>query len=474
MSDDLCFLTLAEATAAMRCGQLTSLELVEAFIDRFERVGEGINCYGTFLAERSRAQARALDDLRKTGVDLGPIHGIPIAVKDNIDTAGIATTSGSPIWRNRVPVRDSALASRLYSAGAVIIGKSNLYEWAYGAPSTLFGDVANPWDAKLTSGASSNGSAAAVAAGLATAAIGTDLGGSIRIPAAMCGVFGLKPTFGSVSRRGVFPPGQTLDHIGPLTRTAHDANLLMAGISDAAAWPPRQGRDSNSPAGLGMSARGLRVGIARPQEAHPVDANVQGCLDSTRSVFENLGCKCEQIDLPDFTDARTAMWTISAVEGAEAHLPMMQDHLHEYAEKPRRLLLAGLVVPAVDYVRAQRVRAAMTQEMNRIFMTVDVVLSPVIPTAPWSASIKTIEIHGVQEDNMAAMTHFTPLYNLTGQPAASFLAGFTPRGVPLSLQLASSATGVERLLHLVGEFEAITEFTSRRPPEKSGQDARLG
>ncbi|MCG3774688.1 MAG: putative amidase AmiD [Nitrospira sp.] len=464
MTDELCFLTIVEASERMRSGELTSLELVEAFIARHERIGVLINCYGTFLGERSLKHARALDELRKAGVVLGPLHGIPVAVKDNIDTFGVPTTSGSPIFRDRVPTRDSTVVGRLYAAGAIVLGKANLYEWAYGAPSGLFGDVANPWDVSCTAGASSNGSAAAVAAGLATAAVGTDLGGSVRIPAAMCGIFGLKPKYGSVSRAGVFPPGQTLDHVGPMTHTANDARVLLSVMEgpdpadrNTLGHPPSFD-DSHTNRRLG-----LRVGIANPQAGHPIDSSVQDCFDSARRVLESLGYVCEEVDLPSLTDARTAMWTISAVEGAEVHLPLLQSHIKEYAEKPRRLLLGGLVIPAVDYVRAQRVRSSMATQMSQIFEKVDVVLSPMLPRPPWDSSLATTVVAGVVEDNMAAMTHFTPLYNLTGHPAASFLAGFSEQGLPVALQLASPLNGVANLLNIVSAFEAETKLTNQRP-----------
>lgn len=471
MTDELCYLSIEQVGSSLRSGELTSVALVDAFIERQARLGMTVNCYGLFLGDRARRQAEALDALLVLGVDLGPLHGVPIAVKDNIDTAGIASTNGSALYRDRIPGEDATVISRLHAGGAIVLGKANLYEWAYGSPSALFGDVHNPWDLSCTAGASSSGSAAAVAAGLATAAIGTDLGGSIRIPAAMCGVFGLKPTYGAVSRFGALPHGQTLDHIGPMTRTARDAQLVLGVIAGPDAKDPVSLPTLlPPPASVGSDLRGLRVGLARPQAGHEVTEEVARVIEQTADGLISLGCVLIDVDLPSLDDARTAMWTISAVEGAEFHLPILQESHEHYSDKARRLLLGGTLIPGVDYTRCQRVRSVLAAGVGAVFDEVSIILSPILRSSAWAAS-RDVDYGTGPEDNMSAMTHYSPLYNLTGHPAASFLAGFTDAGLPVALQAAAPLHADADLTAFVSAHEQLAQLNGRRPELDVAQPA---
>lgn len=458
--------TLAEAAGAIRAGDTTPTDLVSGVLDRIRAEDQALHCYGTVVEDRARRHAEALDRLLEAGVYLGPLHGIPIAVKDNIDTNGIPTTSGAVLDKDRVPARDATVVRRLYAAGAVVVGKANMYEWAYGSPSTLWGEVANPWCHDLSSGASSNGSAAAVAAGLALGALGTDLGGSIRIPAAMCGIFGLKPTTGRVSRVGVVPSASTLDHVGPMTRTATDAALLLGAIAgpdvrDARtlAGPPVADYATEAAAPV----EGLRVGVLRPQERFSLDAMSQRAFEEAQRTFRDLGCSVVEVDLPDLEDARTLMWVISAVEGAEFHREKLLSDGDSYNPEVRALLSTGAFVTAPDYARCQRVRQLLMNQMDAVFRRVDAVLTPVLPTPPWVASAREVAVGGAVEDKMSAMTQYSPLFNLTGHPAAAFLAGFTPDGLPLSVQLAAPMYAETTILQLAAAFEQATLLTTRRP-----------
>ncbi len=459
--------TVAEAADAIRSGQIRPSDLVCRVLDRIRSDDPALNCYGTVVEDRSRRHADALDRLLAAGIYLGPLHGIPVAVKDNIDTKGIPTTSGAVLDKDRVPTRDATVIQRLHAAGAVVVGKANMYEWAYGAPSTLWGDVANPWNHHLTSGASSNGSAAAVAAGLALASLGTDLGGSIRIPAAMCGIFGLKPTTGRVSRAGVMPSASTLDHVGPMTRTATDAALLLACIAGPDV------RDARTLGGFPVAdyaveaqspVDGLRLGVLRAQEHFVLDAETEGAFQKAQRTFRDLGCSVVEVELPDLEDARTLMWVISAVEGAEFHRENLLSDGGSYNPDVRALLNTGAFIAAPDYARCQRVRQLLMEQMARVFGRVDAVLTPVLPMPPWSASAREVTVGGVVEDKMSAMTHYSPLFNLTGHPAAAMLAGFTSDGLPLSVQLAAPMYAESTILRLAAAFERATGLTTRRPP----------
>ncbi len=453
-------LTLAEASRLIHEGSVTSVELVQAYLERHREVGRIINCYGTLLDERALEHAEKLDAQLSLGIDLGALHGIPVAVKDNIDTAGVLSTSGSPIFVDRVPLKDATVVRRLYASGAIVLGKANLYEWAYGSPSALFGDVSNPWDTACTAGASSNGSAAAVSAGLAAGALGTDLGGSIRVPAAFCGIFGLKPTCGLVSRTGVIPPGQSLDHVGPMAHTARDAKLLLEGII---------GPDPEDPITLGAHTlvpertdkKHLRVALAVSQRGHEVSAEVENALRNACNAFRGIGLQIREVDLPDLEDARTAMWAISAVEACEFHLPFLRTELDSYSDRVRRLILSGAFVSGIDYVRCQRIRNDIARRLHDLFREFDFILGPAVRRPAWPAGL--LETAGSNEDDMAAMTHFTPMYNLTGHPAAVFPAAISNGGLPVSLQIAAPHHHDLRLIDLVAAFEEETGLCNLRP-----------
>lgn len=459
--------TITEAAAAIEAGDVLPSQLLDEVLARIERLDPTLHSYGTVLAPRAREHALALDQMLAAGVHLGPLHGIPVAVKDNMDTAGIATTSGSVLHRDRVPVRNATAVQRLYAAGAVVVGKTNLYEWAFGGPSTLWGDVANPWNPSCTAGASSNGSAAAVAAGLALAALGTDLGGSIRIPAAMCGCFGLKPTIGRVSRRGVVPAASTLDHVGPITWSAADAALVLDAIAgpdpcDRAtlqAPPP----DDYYASAARRDVSGLRIGVPRLPDVGVLGAEMKSAFDNAATVFTHLGCHLTKVELPDLADARTLMWAISAVEGAEYHRELLRLHADAYQKNVRALLQTGALFTGVDYVHCQRVRQLFVDQLAETFTTVDALLTPVLPLPAWQAASDEVVIGNTREDNMAAMTRYSPLFNLTGHPAASMLAGFSADGLPLSVQLVAPHFHETTVLRLAAAFERNTEFGRRRP-----------
>lgn len=464
--------TIADAASAIQAGDLLPSELLQEVLGRIDTVDGTLHSYGTVLGDRARRHALALDEMLAAGVYLGPLHGIPVVIKDNIDTAGIATTSGSVLHRDRVPAHNATAVHRLYAAGAVLVGKANLYEWAFGGPSTLWGDVANPWDPTRTAGASSNGSAAAVAAGLALGALGTDLGGSIRIPAAMCGCFGLKPTTGRVSRHGVVPAASTLDHVGPMTWSVSDAALLLNAIAgpDPADRATLQAPPVEDYAAAAQAdVAGLRIGVLRHQAGATLHPEMEGAFQDARHVFVRLGCHVTEIDLPDLRDARTLMWTISAVEGAEFHRDQLRERGHLYQPNVRALLQTGAFFSGVDYVHCQRVRQLFIDQLAEVFATVDALLTPVLPLPAWQADLDDVVFGDTREDSMAAMTRYSPLFNLTGHPAASMLAGFSAGGLPLPVQLVAPHFHESTLFRLGAGFEKATPYSRRRPALRSGE-----
>jgi aspartyl-tRNA(Asn)/glutamyl-tRNA(Gln) amidotransferase subunit A len=458
--------SIGDASLALRSREVTSRELTEIVLDRIARIDKHLNSYGFVSADRAVAEATALDQMLSAGVDLGPLHGIPMAVKDCIDTSSMPTTAGSVIEAGRVPQSDATVVRLLRNAGAVVIGKTNLYEFAYGGPSTLWGEVGNPWNLEMTAGASSNGSAAAVAAQLAYGALGTDMGGSIRIPAAVCGVFGLKPTFGRVSRFGVTPRGCTLDHVGPLTRTAEDAARVLHVIAGV---DRHDGSTSSSTGvqrfyGAGRPVDGLRIGVPRRQSAEVLTEEVEDALNDAMEIFRALGCSIVECALPNLEHARTLMWLISAAELASFHHEHLRDKRDLLHADVRSLLGFGQFIPATDYVHCQRVRALFARNMSDIFSSIDAILMPMLPIPPWPSSQTTFEIGDRTEDKMTLITRYSPLFNLTGHPAASLLAGFTADDRPLSVQIAAPLNAESTIFALASRFEQETGHFRRLPP----------
>lgn len=467
MSDDLCFTSLGTLAEQLRGRQVSAVEVTGAVLDRIERVGGALNCYITVCGERALAQARALDQLHAAGTYLGPLHGVPIALKDNIQTAGLRTTVGSSIFAEWVPDADATVTSRLKSAGSVLVGKNNLYEFAWGAPHPRYGPVHNPWDSGRSCAGSSNGSGCAVAAGLAYGSLGTDTGGSVRLPAAYCGVVGLKATYGRVSRAGVVPVSYNLDHVGPFTRTVGDAALLLAAIAG------QDPGDPTTPAvpvpdytiGLERGVRGLRLGVPRRQAGEQLDHEIAAAVDRAYRTLEGAGAQLSEVDLPSYEHARTIMWAVGAVEGAEWHRTYLRTRADEYHPVVRTNFEVGEFVPAVEYVHMQRVRQVMIDQMTAVLREVDAILMPTTATAAHPIGAATVTVAGQEEDVLAALTRYAPLANVTGQPAVALPCGFTAAGLPISFQVLGRYFDEATMLRVARAYERETDWHRRRPPE---------
>jgi aspartyl-tRNA(Asn)/glutamyl-tRNA(Gln) amidotransferase subunit A len=339
---DLATATVAELGAAYRSGDLSPVEVVEHSLERIrERDGE-INAWISVLGERAVAAAREAEGALAGGRDLGPLHGIPVALKDNVDTAGIETTCASRIRRGFVPDADADVVTRLGEAGAIVLGKTNLLEFAYGIVHPDFGQCNNPLDTGRTSGGSSSGSCAAVADGMVPLAVGTDTGGSIRVPAAYCGVVGLKPTYDLVSRRGVFPLSWSLDHVGPIARTSPDAALLLRAMAGARFTDAEPSTDV---------LRGLRVGVPHQHVGDDVRPGVRDAFDGALRGLQGAGAVVTSVSVPSLAFADDALFPIFGPEAVAVHEGWMRSRPQDYAPMTRTQLELGLLVPATDYVR---------------------------------------------------------------------------------------------------------------------------
>jgi len=427
----------------VRGRELSALELVEAQLARIERLDPRLGCYVTVLGERARRRARELD----RGGSAGPLHGIPVSVKDNLDVSGVPTTAGSPVLGARPAGRDAEAVRRLEAAGAVVVGKTILYELAFGAQNERFGQTPNPWRLDRSTGGSSSGSVAAVAAGLCFASLASDTGGSIRVPAAFCGVVGLKPTAGLVPCEGLVPLSR-LDHVGPVARTVGDVALVLEALGVAVG-------------GLEAGAAGLRIGVV--PAAGPIEPEVAGAVAAAAAVLAAEGAELQEVERPDLDAAREALWTIASSDAARHWLAAAHEHADELHPLVRARIEAGASIPPEQVAEALRTQRRLSADLAAQLATVDVLLLPVAPLAAYRLGARTVEVAGVADDVSAHVTRWTPLFSLTGSPAVAVPCGFTADGLPIGLQLAAAAGRELVLLRVARAYERATPWHRAHP-----------
>ena len=430
--DELLQQSITVAGASLRAGTISALELTEAALRRIEERNPLLNAYITITAGTAREQARQADTELRTGRDRGPLHGIPIGLKDLFDTAGIRTTAGSSFWRDRVPQEDAEVYRRLRDAGAVLTGKQNTHEWAYGTTTTNphYGPARNPHDTNRIPGGSSGGSAVAVADGQCFAALGSDTGGSIRGPASLCGIVGLKPTYGRVSRRGVVPLAWSADHVGPLTRTVRDCALLMNVISGHDPRDPGSAAVSTPDFGAGLEAgvERLRLAVLRGPQMERAEPVVQREVLAAASALERQGATLTEVSAPLLAEAETISSLIMGPEPAAFHLERLRSHPEGFGADVRDRLEMGAIQTGAEYVLAQQARRALTDQINAWFDTVDAVLLP--------ATARTAPLIGPDASaQMRAYPSPRRPFNLSGHPAISVPAGKDAHGLPIGLQI---------------------------------------
>jgi aspartyl-tRNA(Asn)/glutamyl-tRNA(Gln) amidotransferase subunit A len=444
---------------------VTSAALTRLMLDRIARHNPALNCFITVTAESALQQAAAMHLLLQAGTDLGPLHGVPVAIKDNMATAGVRTTGASRILADWVPTEDATVVERMKQAGAVILGKANLYEFAYGGVHADYGETRNPWNPGRTCSASSSGSACAVAAGLAYASLGSDTGGSVRLPAAACGIVGHKPTYGLVSRAGVLPAGYSLDHVGPFARSVRDTALVLNAVAGPDARDPAGTRRpaADASADLDRGVGGLTIGVPHAQAGELIDAEMQAAYRAALAVLERAGARLIAVDLPDHLLSRTVMWAISASEMAEAHRETLRTRAQDYSPTVRGLIRQGAFLPAVEYVHAQRVRQKLMLDYQAVMRRVDVIAMPVVPFPAWPVGAEAVTVAGVTEGLMGCLTRYCPPFNITGQPAIAVPCGFDREGLPLGFQIAGRWHDEATVFRVAHAYEQATDWHRRRP-----------
>jgi aspartyl-tRNA(Asn)/glutamyl-tRNA(Gln) amidotransferase subunit A len=468
---ELHFQSLEQVAILLRRKKLSPVELVDAILARIVRLNPRLNAYISVVGEQARAQARKAEREISSRRYRGPLHGVPVALKDNIWTRGVRTTAGSKILADFVPAADATVARRLARAGAILIGKTNLHEFAYGVTTENphYGATRNPWAQDRIPGGSSGGSAAALAAGMCFGSVGTDTGGSIRIPASLCGIVGLKPTFGRVSCAGVVSLARTLDHAGPLARSVTDVAILLRAIAGRDALDPSTASvpvPDYPRALLGRLGR-LRLGWPGDYFFERVDEEVRRAVESAARQLEKLGAKIEKVALPNVSDSEAPSSQIALAEARQYHESMgyFPARAAEYGEDVRKRLEAGRDVAAVDYLQALEVRRQAQAEFEAAFQLVDAILAPTTPVAAPRLGDKLVTLGEVQEPVRAALLRLNRPANFTGLPAISVPCGFTRGGLPIGLQLIGRPWEEARLLQIAFAYERATNWHTRHPRE---------
>jgi len=459
-------LTLKRASDLIRSRDLSPVELTEACLRRIDTHDPALNAFITITRGEALAAARQLEDERRNGRWRGPLHGIPIALKDNIDTAGILTTAASGVFSDRVPAEDAEVVARLKNAGAILLGKLNLHEFALGGTSAVsyFGAVHNPWSLDHNPGGSSGGSGAAVAADLCLAALGTDTGGSVRIPASACGIVGLKPTYGRVSNRGVIPMAWTLDHVGPMCKTVEDAAILLGVMA---------GFDELDPStvdvpvaeyvgGVGAPTAGLRLGVPTAGFFEDLNPEVAAALEAALEVLGELTAGVRAVDVP----AAGSVVDIWNPEIYAYHEPWITTSPALYQEPTRRLIERAEATSAADYADARRRVDILRRDIRKVFAEVDLLITPTRRVPPGlivpSASPGNADPAGAPGGGGGGLNN-TAAFNIYGLPTISVPCGFTEDGLPIGLQISGAHFDEPTVIALAHAYEQATGWHERRP-----------
>ncbi len=466
---ELVFASIEQVAALFARQKLSPVELLQMFLRRIERLNPQLNAYVSVTVEQALTRARRLEkEIRQR--HRGPLHGILVSLKDNIWTRGVRTTAGAKILSDFIPGEDATVVHRLRRAGAIVLGKTNLHEFAYGVTTNNphFGPTRNPWDTTRIPGGSSGGSAAAVAAGLCFASLGSDTGGSIRIPAALCGIVGLKPTFGRVSCHGVVPLCPSFDHVGLLARTVADAAILLGGVAghDRLDGTTARRLVPDYRSGLRRPLRKFRLGRPREYFWEKLDAEVRRAVEAASLSFERCGAVVEEISLPHIAESVEPSTHIALAEARYFHesAGYFPARAADYSEEVRKRLEMGAKVRAVDYLKALEVRKVVQGDFEAAFARVDAILAPTAPIVAPRISEERVRIGSEEESVRSALLRLNRPANLTGLPAISVPCGFTPAGLPVGLQLIGRAFDEATLLRIACAYEQATEWHKQHPP----------
>jgi len=467
---DPAMLSLAEASQLVRAKKISPVELTQACLRRIEQLNPKLNAFITVTADTALTEARAAEAEIRGGRWKGPLHGMPTALKDLVDTAGVRTTAGSALFKDRVPSQDAEVVRRLKAAGAVFLGKLNMHEFAYGGSSVIsnFGPVRNPWALDYCVGGSSGGSAAAVAAGLCYGSIGSDTGGSIREPAGYGSIVGIKPTYGRVSNRGAVPLSWSLDHLGPMTRTVKDAALMLQVI---AGYDPLETTSTDLPvpdytATIAAKTNSLRLGVPRAYFYESLHPDTQKAVDAALGVLKKITASQRDIGPLAANDTYSSILdTIKNLLPAEAytyHQEYVSKTPELYQAETLKRLRGGADVPAPAYIQARRQLDQIRRSVSKAFDNVDLLITPTSPVPPFAIAELLADLNAIRTKELR-MLHNTRPFNVLGLPTISVPCGFTQAGLPIGMQISGPPGGEATVLRLAYAYEQATDWHKRHP-----------
>jgi amidase len=460
---DLHFKTLTEVASLIRHGNISVVELTGAILDRIKSLDDILKSYATVMADQALIAAEKADRDIAAGRYLGPLHGVPIAVKDLCFTKGVRTMGGSAVFSNHIPDYDATIVTRLEAAGAILLGKLNLAEGAMIGYHPELEIPLNPWNRGVSAGGSSSGSGVATAAGFAYATLGSDTGGSIRSPASACGVVGLKPTWGRVSRYGIFALAESLDHVGPLSRSTTDAAVIFQAIAGHDPLDPTSLIDPvpDILGNLAAGVKGVRIGLDQRYVAQETDPELAEAVIAAVRVLETLGAEIIDVQMPDLAEFLPAWFTLCSAEAALAHEATYPARRDDYGPWLRNWLDRGSRVRGAEYARANSLRAACNGRIRAVFEKIDLLACPSVPAPPGPVNPETL--YGSTSVLETSRLRFTAPFNFNGAPTLSVPCGFNTDGMPLSLQLAGHPLSEQLLCQAGHAYEKATEWHTFRP-----------
>lgn len=466
-SNDLCNLSAGQLSRLIKNKDVSTVEVIEEHLSRINALEPALNSFITLLPDYAMEAARHAEQEILAGRYRGPLHGIPLGLKDLFYLKGIPNTSGSKIFADYIPSFDSTIVSRLKEAGVILTGKLNLHQLAYGATGENpdFGNMHNPWNPEFIAGGSSGGSASAVISGQCTLATGTDTGGSIRIPSALCGLVGLKPTYGLLSRYGITALSWSQDHPGPITKNVEDCALIMNAIA---------GYDSNDPSStkvllpdytkvLTKNIKGLRIGVPKEYFQDPIDSEVEQTVRNAMTLLGALGATVDEVSWPMYQSSKTISTIIIMAEATSYHTELIRNYGSQLYPPVRVRLEAGFFISSVDYIQAQRARRLFVNQSYDLFKKIDLLAGPTVPITAFKIGTTKVKLKDNTMDAVPILTQYTRPFNLNGFPAITIPCGFSKDGLPIGLQLAGRPFDEKTLLQAAYAYEQSTEWYKRRP-----------
>lgn len=464
---ELHYKSASELGLLIRSKEISVLEITQAHLERISDLEPSLNSFITILGDMAIKIAKTLDNEVRDGNFRGPLHGVPLGMKDVYATKDIRTTYGSRIFDSYMPSEDSATVIRLRNSGTVLLGKLNLHTLEFGptGQNDTYGDMHNPWDTTRYTGGSSGGSASAVAAGECTLAMGSDSGGSIRVPAALCGLVGLKPTFGLITRNGLMELSPSMDHHGPMTRTVEDSALmldvLIGGIPSSS---PTKKNTSKYTRDIKKGIQGLKIGVPKEFFEVPIDTTVRRCVEEALMVLERLGATVSEVSWPMFHHSYAIAAAILTADAAESLRSLLSEHGTKIDKSVRLRTESGLFIPISRYLQAQRARAILNKQSAKLLTDVDILAGPTVATPAPKIGTTEVDISGTKTHIFEALSLYTRPDNLTGHPTISIPCGFSPDKLPIGLQLSGRAFDESTVLRTAYAYEQATTWHKIRPP----------